>query len=522
LLNPENLLPVTVQMQMAQQQEELIQLRQKLDAARARNAQLDATVDKLHADLLLADSAIDNLPGMLAYWDNDLLCRFANMQYLTWFGRSHEQMLGIHIQDLMGPELFAKNEGFIRAALRGEDQSFERILIKENGETSYTWARYLTHRGEGEVRGFFAIVLDITEFKKAQLIQAQFADIVASVNDAIISKSIHGVIDSWNPAAERMFGYPKKQMIGQTEAMLMDKERQFEDAMILARVKAGEYIAQWETRRVCQDGRVLDVSVNYSPTHNSEGQLIGVSEVIRDITAHKQFDRMKNEFVSTVSHELRTPLTSIRGALGLISGGALGPVPERMAALMGVAVVNCDRLGLLVNDILDIEKLAAGKFDFDLQRVDLNELITRTIHNDQAFAQKFGVEFHLCSQCGPVFVLADASRIIQVLSNLLSNAAKFSHAGNQVDISINLQEEQVRVEVRDYGIGIDEKFKARIFQKFAQADGSDTRKIQRGSTGLGLAIAKTIIEQHGGCMGYSSELGQGSCFYFMLKQALPN
>ncbi len=499
------------------QAQEIRQLRQELAAARAHNAELTQTVDRLQAGLQLAHCAIDKLPGLLAYWDNDFICRFANSQYLAWFGRTHEEMIGIHVQDMMGPELFAKNERYLQLALQGEEQSFDRILIKENGEPSYTWARYVPHWVDAEVCGFFAIVLDITEIKQAQLLQARFADIVASVNDAIVSKDIHGIINSWNPAAERMFGYAKSQVIGQQETLLTSSEYQYEDSLILARVKAGESIDQWETRRVCLDGTVLDVQINYSPMQNSEGELIGISEVIRDITAHKRFDRMKNEFVSSVSHELRTPLTSIRGALGLIAGGAMGVLPERVTALMSVAVKNCERLAQLVNDILDVEKLAAGKFDFDMQSVDIGELVAQTLHNDHAFAQQYGVEFCLHNECGPIFVLADARRITQVMSNLLSNAAKFSHSGGKIDVSISHAEDQVRVAVRDYGLGIDEQFKKRIFQKFAQADSSDTRKIQRGGTGLGLAIAKTIIEQHGGYMGYSSQLGQGSCFYFLLN-----
>ncbi len=197
---------------------------------------------------------------------------------------------------------------------------------------------------------------------------------------------------------------------------------------------------------------------------------------------------------------------------------------HQMTPLISMAVNNCDRLAQLVNDILDVEKLAAGKFDFTLQRIDICALVSQTISNDQIFAQRLGVEFQLSGQSNaqssgpgaPIFVMADPKRIMQVLSNLLSNAAKFSQSGQTVDISITQEEDRVRVAVRDHGIGIDDKFKARIFQKFAQADSSDSRKIQRGGTGLGLSIAKAIIEQHGGQIGYESELGQGSCFYFIL------
>lgn len=497
-------------------QQPMQQLQQELAAAEALNSRLSATISALDARLSLANSAIDNLPGMLAYWDAQLHCRFANKQYLQWFGRTHDDMIGIRMQDLLGPQLFAKNETYIRAVLRGEDQSFERTLIKENGETGYTWARYLSHRINGNIDGFFAIVLDISEIKRAQLLQARLADIVGSVNDAIISKNFEGMIDSWNPAAERMFGYQKGQIINQPETLLIPCERQAEDEAVLARVKAGEYIEQWETRRTCLDGHILDVSINYSPIHNSEGQLMGVSEVIRDISEKKQFDRLKNEFVTTVSHELRTPLTSIRGALGLIAGGVAGPLSQQCSSLLKIATNNCDRLGQLVNDILDVEKLAAGKFDFHLECMDMRDLVAQTVANDQAYARQLEVKLMLEVDDTPCPVMADSNRIMQVLSNLFSNAIKFSNTGQQVDVTVRQHQGQVRVEVRDHGCGIDEQFRPRIFQKFAQADASDTRKVQHSGTGLGLSISKAIIEQLGGQIGYSSEVGRGSCFYFTL------
>ena len=237
-----------------------------------------------------------------------------------------------------------------------------------------------------------------------------------------------------------------------------------------------------------------------------------------DNTERKREDQMKSEFVSTVSHELRTPLTSICGGLGLLVGGALGNLPVTAMKIITVAHTNSLRLSVLINDLLDMEKLVAGKMDMHLESQALMPLVDAALEVNQAYAASHKVSLHVVRREDEVRVLVDAARLGQVLSNLISNAAKFSHENSRIEVSVmvcaGLDQRRVRVSVQDYGIGVPLKFRERIFQKFAQADGGDTR--QHGGTGLGLAISKQLIDQMQGEIGFDSEVGQGSVFYFEL------
>ena len=238
--------------------------------------------------------------------------------------------------------------------------------------------------------------------------------------------------------------------------------------------------------------------------------------IVRNITERKKMERMKNEFISTVSHELRTPLTSIRGSLGLITGGVAGELPSRVRTMVDIAYKNSERLVRLINDILDIEKIASGKMVFDLKPVELMSLIEQVVEANRAYAAEFGVMLMLEQHLSDIVINTDGDRLTQVLTNLLSNAAKFSPHDDTVIITVARQEHAIRVAITDHGPGIAEAFRDQIFQKFAQADSSDTR--QKSGTGLGLSISKAIIERLGGTIGFETNLGTGTTFYFDLPQ----
>ena len=236
--------------------------------------------------------------------------------------------------------------------------------------------------------------------------------------------------------------------------------------------------------------------------------------IVRDITARKEIERMKGEFVSTVSHELRTPLTSIRGSLGLITGGAVGKLPKKARDMIDMAEKNTERVINLVNDILDMEKLESGSMEFRFKAVDLTSLVKHGIEINRGYADQHNIEFLLVESAEGFEVNGDGDRLIQVLANLLSNAAKFSPEGENVEIAVTRQNGTARVSVSDHGPGIPEEFRDNVFAKFTQADSSDTRKA--GGTGLGLNISKTIVDKHGGTIGFDTEAGVGTTFYFEL------
>lgn len=339
--------------------------------------------------------------------------------------------------------------------------------------------------------------------KSAQLVES----IVETVIDGIITIDSKGTVQSFNSAAARLFGYTPAEIIGSNVNCLMPHT----DA-----AQHDGYLAPFhETREVVgkrQDGTMFPMDLAVSEMQ-LPGQTLFVG-IVRDITERKRVDQMKGEFVATVSHELRTPLTSVSGALGLVCGGALGPVSEQAKTMLDIAYRNSQRLTLLINDLLDMEKLAAGKMRFKLETVALMPLVEQSIENTRAYTHQYQVNLLLVSRLEDVQVTVDGSRLQQVLSNFLSNAAKFSPTGGPVEIRVEKLESLVRVSVQDHGPGIPADFIDRIFHKFSQADSSDTRHI--GGTGLGLAISKELIKSMNGTIGFSSVPGSGACFYFDL------
>ncbi|MBT3361663.1 MAG: HAMP domain-containing histidine kinase [Rhodospirillales bacterium] len=239
-------------------------------------------------------------------------------------------------------------------------------------------------------------------------------------------------------------------------------------------------------------------------------------KLVIEIEERKQAEKAKQEFTSTVSHELRTPLTSIKGTLGLIQSGTIGPLPDKLQSMIDVAYANSDRLALLIDDILDMEKIQAGKMELHMEPVDVVSLVEEAIEANKGYGDKHGVTFVNANAVmnEKTLVNGDKNRLMQVLSNLMSNAAKFSPDGEQVELSVTQDSSTFRINVKDNGPGIPEECRGAIFEKFTQVDSSDTRV--KGGTGLGLSIAKAIVEQHGGAIDYYSETGGGCRFFFNL------
>jgi signal transduction histidine kinase len=225
-------------------------------------------------------------------------------------------------------------------------------------------------------------------------------------------------------------------------------------------------------------------------------------------------DKLKSEFISTVSHELRTPLTSIRGALGILASGALSPLPPKAQNLVDVALRNSERLSVLVNDILDVEKLSSGTLHLNIQWIELVAMTQIVLEDNHNHAPENTVRFRLADHPKDAWVKADANRLHQVFANLLSNAVRFSEENGEVTVSISTNAKSVRVEIKDSGIGIPSDFQDRVFSKFAQANSGDTR--QQGGTGLGLSICKGLIEKMGGTINFTSQEDIGSTFWFEL------
>jgi signal transduction histidine kinase len=258
---------------------------------------------------------------------------------------------------------------------------------------------------------------------------------------------------------------------------------------------------------------ILMCNERYFHQRAEEAQAVR-EEYERTLQEQRRIDNLKSEFISVISHELRTPLTSIRGSLGLLEGGAVGTLPPSALQLITIAHKNSQRLMNLVNDILDMEKIATGKMNLRIERVDLMELVRQAIEANQPYARSHGVGYVLQDEAGSAWVQGDGERLMQVLANLMSNAAKFSDPGTQVLLRVLRVGDRYRVEVEDHGKGIPDQFRPYIFGKFAQADLSDTRKLQ--GAGLGLNISKSLIEKMHGEIGFESETMRGTVFWFSL------
>jgi len=590
---------------------------------------LQANAARLNMALAASNSCLwdaDLLTGRIkldAHW-SEMLGEEPHESELTF-----EQLAG-----LVFPDEVSGIRAQMTAAIKEEGRGYRVEHRIRHRLGHWLWiesrGRVVTRDAAGRALRMIGTNTDITESKRVAGVQAQFSAIIESSSDAIMSKTLDGIVTSWNPAAEKMFGYSAQEMIGQPMALLIPPERIDEEPPILAKVRRGEHIEHFETMRRRKNGEIFPISVTVSPIRDRAGNIIGASKIARDITERNQniqaqhenetrlaaildnvldgiitineqgsvesfnlsaehifgytedevvgrnikmlmpepyhsehdgylrnyvttgikkiigsgrqvigrrcdgttfpmdlavsemqlddkrlftgivrditervkVERMKSEFISTVSHELRTPLTSIRGSLGLIAGGVAGELPPQAKALVDIAHKNSERLILLVNDILDMEKIEAGKMEFSLASIGLTALLRQALEGNRAYAEQYQVRYELTGDLPELKVNVDANRMQQVLANLLSNAAKFSPSGDAVGVSVKLDGQRVRIAVSDHGSGISEQFRSQIFEKFAQADSSATRN--KGGTGLGLSITRAMVEQMGGRIGFDS------------------
>jgi len=367
--------------------------------------------------------------------------------------------------------------------------------------------------------GFLLLVTGRTQYITSLVERRtlELESILDEAVEAIIIINQSGDIERANPAACRLFKMDEQQLIGQNCEPIIPilHDLLFSPHQEYTRNGNRSVWKSLETLGVCSDGIKVPIEIGISKVDLPDRRIYTC--LIHDIAARKKVDKLKNEFVSTVSHELRTPLTSITGALGLLVGGAIPEVPIKAMDLLVIAKNNAERLGRLVNDILDIEKLEFGKLQLDITDCEINDLMRQAIDQNTGYAVKYGVRLVLDDQAvanKKIIVLVDADRFLQVMSNLISNAVKFSHMGGVVRISAKVIGSNVVFYVEDFGTGIPEEFRKKIFQKFAQADSSDTRK--RDGTGLGLSISRVIVERMGGSIDYTTEIDKGSVFFFSI------
>ena len=349
-----------------------------------------------------------------------------------------------------------------------------------------------------------------------------FESIFHALPDAVVLADAERRILRANPAAAQLFGYERDELKGRKTLMLYAHQDSYlqrgREQYHPGADPADSSIVEIEYRR--KDGTTFVGETVGAVVHTPEHNVFGYLGVIRDISARKEVERIKEEFVSTVSHELRTPLTSLSGSLGLVYGGAAGTLPAKAAELVTVAYRNSERLIHLVNDILDMERLATGRIEFKMAPVSLRDMLLDAEEVNLGYAERYSVQLAVAMPVPEVAIHVDRDRMHQVLTNLISNAVKFTPVGSAVLIRACIREDNIRIEVCDEGPGIPDSLRPRLFERFAQADASDAR--QKGGTGLGLAISKAIVEEHHGRIGFEANQPRGTVFFVELPMEYPD
>ena len=473
---------------------------------------------------------------MLVESSDDAIIGMTGQSVITTWNRAAQRLYGYTAGEVLG-----KNGSFLLPADRRSEldavqrqattaagsRDFETKRVHKDGHViDVTIAVSPIRDSEGAVIGMSARSRDIGERKRTDALMAEMAAIVDSSNDAIIGQTLQGIITTWNRGAEFVYGYTAAEVVGKSISVLVPNQKPDEVLEIIAGMVVHDARTEhFETKRICKDGRVIEVSLTVSPIRNSDGVIVGASAVGRDVTKQNVMaealkaselrsvlavSRAKDEMVSLVSHELRTPLASLLGFTELLYSRDFGP--EQRKQYLGVMLREGRRLTDLINDVLHIQRLEAGHQEINLAPADLQALIQRAAAVAGEDVQR-PIKVRRTSRLPLVMIDTDA--ILQVLTNFISNARKYSPDGGVILISTKLVGGMVEISVEDHGLGIPAESLPKLFGTFYRVDTGDRRLIK--GTGLGLSIARRIIEAHGGVVeAFSDGPGLGSRFLFTL------
>jgi PAS domain S-box-containing protein len=460
---------------------------------------------------------------------------------ILWANESELDMLGYAASEYIGRPIadFYADAGLARRILRrlgaGEslrdepvqmrhkDGSIRDVLVTSNARFengAFVQTRCFS-RDVTEQRRMERAMRDSEE--RAEHTRSLLAAIVESSDDAIISKSLDGQITSWNASARRIFGYVAEEAIGKPITMIIPPEHHHEEQLILERLRRGERIEHFETVRVAKDGRRIDVSLTISPVHDRRGRVVGASKVARDISERKRMeeklreaDRRKDEFIAMLGHELRNPLAPIRNVAALLRRTTAEDSASAELCLMLERQVQ--QMTRLLDDLLDVNRITRGKIRFQRELLDLATVVRHAVEASGPLIDRHRHRLHVDLPAERLQVCGDAARLVQMLTNLLNNAAKYTPEGGCIELAVTRRGASFEVRVKDNGVGIVPEMLPRIFDLFVQADrsGSD---VQDG-LGLGLTLVRMIAEHHGGVVeAVSAGPGRGSEFIVGLPDA---
>jgi two-component system sensor histidine kinase VicK len=349
------------------------------------------------------------------------------------------------------------------------------------------------------------------KLRLAEQRSAMLVAIVDGSDDAIISKDLNSIVTSWNNSAERLFGYTAEEMIGQSIVKLIPEDRLQEEPEIISRLKKGQRVDHFETKRITKYGKLLDVSLTISPVMDSTGGIIGISKIARDITDKKQEEQRKNDFIAIVSHELKTPLTSMRSYVQLALAKAVQREDTFTQNVLRRAETQTGKMTTLIQDFLNLSRLEEGKMSLNISDFSLSELMEEVLSDALMLSPSHLIKYEACPE---VMITADREKIGQVLTNLIGNAIKYSPEGTTVTIQCVLNSGTVEFSVTDEGYGISKVDQSRLFERFYRVDNS--RKQHVTGFGIGLYLVSEILKLHEGKVRVQSELSKGSTFSFVL------
>ncbi len=432
-----------------------------------------------------------------------------------------KEILGFGINETINPALlkerilpadFAALKKDFETAISQGERVISNFSIYKNEELRFLQAQgkiYLSKTGQPQ--RFFGTLVDTTEATLATESAAKLAAIIESSDDAIISKSLNSIVTSWNPSAERIFGYTAQEMIGESITILIPEDRLEEEPQIIAKLKNGERVDHFETIRRAKNGKLLDISLTISPIKNAQGEIVGVSKIARDITQQKREQVRKNDFVAMVSHELKTPLTSITGYIQLIMRMNKQTQNEFMSNALVKTDAQLKKMSNMIHDFLNLSRLEEGRIHLHKTIFEFMPLAEEVLSNLQLFTPSHTLVSHLPPN---IYLYGDREKIGQVLTNLLSNAIKYSPPNTTVTLSGEITDQLVRIAVIDEGIGISAADQIKLFERFYRVDQAGPG--QPSGFGIGLYLASELMRMHHTEIKVQSELGKGATFYFDL------
>jgi PAS domain S-box-containing protein len=479
----------------------------------------------------MVDPAVLRLAAVVASSEDAIITETLDGAIETWnrsaerlFGYSAAEVTGRPIEIIVPPEVLASEENSSLRAQRGQPaRHFETIgLTKDGRRVPISVSLSAVVDPEGQLIGTSRIIRDITEQKALERGSLRLAAIVNSSEDAIVSKDLNGVVQTWNRAAERMFGYTAEEIIGRPIRLIIPADRQSEEDDVLATIRAGRAVEHFETVRQRKDGSLIDISLTVSPVRARDGTVVGASKIARDVSDQRRLARRaeeaaraKDEFLAMLSHELRTPLNAVLGYTRMLRDGRY--TDERREEVFEIIERNARILSQLVSDVLDVSGIVTGKVRLTLQGCDVAGPLRAAVDSVRPSADAKGVAVRLTMPDEPVKASCDVDRMQQVFWNLLSNGVKFTPRGGVVHATLAAHGDTISIVVVDSGIGIRPESMPFLFQRFWQAENVHTRFT--GGMGLGLALARHFVELHGGTIDAVSEgEGHGSMFTVTLPR----